>query len=522
MFQNIPRNTRETNITYSSNEKDSVFVVEVSRGADSMGAINEYDDCNMHPVHLGNGLGDPAVRDDVSLLHNEEFQVHQPPPESEAEHSVKSQPDCAKEVETLDSAESQVATSNLKTGLSQSNLSIASSANSNRGYAYGTQQHYTIDTAGYQSSTPTTFAPSTLVPVDDEIKVEEKSPAVESSKPIIRSAIYKQESIEKVTQILEEAVALNRVETIQETPVGITKDEEIQEIIPEQAEITPDPSIKHCSENGNTDDCAVTVEKIQEIIETDTIPDIPVETDLKHGNNDVSEPTEEIMPPGPELDSVVSPESVLEDGDDDVGELTDDVIQDIIPPGPELIPDDTPKPVLENCEKIPHIIPTSPKEVPVVPVEIVLEIGTADVCEPPDDEIVEVDPDPIPVNSVTENGNNDKIEDPEQTPVIVVPSPLTVLENGSQDVCDGKIQETIPIPVVNDPIHVGNGIVSKPMTNGIHNKEPIVAPLPDEGPFDSLVNLPEPPSLDEIKLLNEITSCENNNMDSLPPPPLDY
>lgn len=37
--------------------------------------------------------------------------------------------------------------------------------------------------------------------------------------------------------------------------------------------------------------------------------------------------------------------------------------------------------------------------------------------------------------------------------------------------------------------------------------------------FDSLINLPVPPALDEIKLLADITLLENNNMDSLPPPP---
>lgn len=37
--------------------------------------------------------------------------------------------------------------------------------------------------------------------------------------------------------------------------------------------------------------------------------------------------------------------------------------------------------------------------------------------------------------------------------------------------------------------------------------------------FDSLINLPAPPALDEIKLLADITLLDNNNMDSLPPPP---
>lgn len=37
--------------------------------------------------------------------------------------------------------------------------------------------------------------------------------------------------------------------------------------------------------------------------------------------------------------------------------------------------------------------------------------------------------------------------------------------------------------------------------------------------YDSLICLPAPPTIDEIKQLNDITLMENNNMDSLPPPP---
>lgn len=37
--------------------------------------------------------------------------------------------------------------------------------------------------------------------------------------------------------------------------------------------------------------------------------------------------------------------------------------------------------------------------------------------------------------------------------------------------------------------------------------------------YDSLICLPAPPTIDEIKQLNDITLLDNNNMDSLPPPP---
>lgn len=59
---------------------------------------------------------------------------------------------------------------------------------------------------------------------------------------------------------------------------------------------------------------------------------------------------------------------------------------------------------------------------------------------------------------------------------------------------------------------LGNGILAAIEENC--NGDPS-----DSGPFDSLLNLPAPPTIDEIKQLNDITLLDNNNMDSLPPPP---
>lgn len=44
--------------------------------------------------------------------------------------------------------------SNISTGLSQPDLSISSSGGSNRAYCYGAQETYTVETKGYQSSSP--------------------------------------------------------------------------------------------------------------------------------------------------------------------------------------------------------------------------------------------------------------------------------------------------------------------------------------------------------------------------------
>lgn len=54
------------------------------------------------------------------------------------------------------------------------------------------------------------------------------------------------------------------------------------------------------------------------------------------------------------------------------------------------------------------------------------------------------------------------------------------------------------------------------LKNGFNGNEHL---MDDSSDFDSLMNLPAPPSCDEIKQFNDITTLDNGNMDSLPPPP---
>lgn len=53
-------------------------------------------------------------------------------------------------------------------------------------------------------------------------------------------------------------------------------------------------------------------------------------------------------------------------------------------------------------------------------------------------------------------------------------------------------------------------------TNNNNNDEPLIE---ESGDFDSLMNLPAPPTCDEIKLYTDISALETGNLDSLPPPP---
>lgn len=61
-----------------------------------------------------------------------------------------------------------------------------------------------------------------------------------------------------------------------------------------------------------------------------------------------------------------------------------------------------------------------------------------------------------------------------------------------------------------------NGKPNGDLKNGFNGNEHL---MDDSSDFDSLMNLPAPPSCDEIKQFNDITTLDNGNMDSLPPPP---
>lgn len=61
-----------------------------------------------------------------------------------------------------------------------------------------------------------------------------------------------------------------------------------------------------------------------------------------------------------------------------------------------------------------------------------------------------------------------------------------------------------------------NGKLNGDHQNGFNGNEHLTD---DSNDFDSLMNLPAPPTCDEIKQFNDINTLDNGNMDSLPPPP---
>lgn len=195
----MARDARETKMHYSPSEKDGVFVVEVARGADSSGVCNgpihpqttQLNDCGSIKQ---NGLHqideEPAInnsREDGTVLNNEDVQVHPPPDGISEDEILTIDEDGAVSMSSpkLNGDDSmRPICGSANTGLSQSDLSITSSSGSNKDYCYGSQQHYTVESKGYQSASPRN-------PKDNIVP---GSP--NNNKPIIKAAIYKQESLE--------------------------------------------------------------------------------------------------------------------------------------------------------------------------------------------------------------------------------------------------------------------------------------------------------------------------------------
>lgn len=216
----------------------------MSRGADSVDAPNNYADqpqpnvvlpaekpaataAALAPIAAGRAAVQlhanessaeaSELRDDVALLPNEEVQIHLPPPEPIAATDVSIGATMNNGDPTADPAIAEPRPiQKTNTGLSQSDLSISSSCGSNKGYSYGTQQPYTVDAPGYQTTTGKTVSPVSLPlqttavlvppavpqPENDGQRTTTSKPAAEDAvqcespaappPPVIKAAIYKQ------------------------------------------------------------------------------------------------------------------------------------------------------------------------------------------------------------------------------------------------------------------------------------------------------------------------------------------
>lgn len=198
---------------YSPSEKDGVFVVEVSRGADTTGGVPI---CNGGGLHKGMERDttetllekQKEIKNDIIKIENnipygysniekanhQEVQIHQPP------------------VDEIIEIDEEQKIDNSNTGLSQSDLSITSSNGSNQiGYSYGNQEPYSVDSKGYKSPPiPRPNIPTSLS--KDEIKMNGTAELLDPNRPVITAAIFKQDSIDPLSDNREPIRLLSDVQ----------------------------------------------------------------------------------------------------------------------------------------------------------------------------------------------------------------------------------------------------------------------------------------------------------------------
>lgn len=193
---------------YSPSEKDGVFVVEVSCGADNLSAVTPKK-----PVTCANptAINDPKPIEDEQMVKQSlaqggpmdsvtekskelstvnEIQVHNPPSAVDLIESVQQAsrdlPNLVAEIQS--NGDLKHVTPNV--GLSQSDLSSSSSDGSNQNYCYGNQEEFTAE--NIESPVIGKLSRST-----DKINFKG-----DSNKPVIRSAIYKENSIDPLNEPL--------------------------------------------------------------------------------------------------------------------------------------------------------------------------------------------------------------------------------------------------------------------------------------------------------------------------------
>lgn len=171
---------------YSPSEKDGVFIVESARGADQNGSHKPS------PLQKKPGEAPLVIPEEIKI---DTLQSHFSP--SSPEEERKSKPEQV-EVHTppaeLKDDPAKVICNGTKTGLSQSDLSLTSSNSSNQNYTYGDKDSYQPEEKGYKGSSPKRII---NVHCHDLKPLIENSPpaAIEDlNKPVITSAIFKNES----------------------------------------------------------------------------------------------------------------------------------------------------------------------------------------------------------------------------------------------------------------------------------------------------------------------------------------
>ena len=180
---------------YSPSEKDGVFIVESSRGADQNGS-HKPSPMQHKPTEAPLVIPE-EIKIDTLQSHftpsSPEEEHKQPKPEQVEVHTPPAEAEERKAPET-------VICNGTKTGLSQSDLSLTSSNSSNQNYSYGDKDTYQFEEKGYKSSSPKRII--NIHCHDLKPLIENSPPVGDRNKPVITSAVLKNESLENEEPLL--------------------------------------------------------------------------------------------------------------------------------------------------------------------------------------------------------------------------------------------------------------------------------------------------------------------------------
>lgn len=203
---------------YSPSEKDGVFIVESARGADQNGSHKPS------PLLQKPSEAPLVIPEKIKI---DTLQSHFTPSSPEEEHKqpkpeqveVHTPPADLKEVMSQKGPE-PIICNGAKTGLSQSDLSLTSSNSSNQNYTYGDKEAYQFEEKGYKGSSPKRIINVHCHDLKPLIENSPPAPIEDLNKPIIMSAIFKNDSPEDGEPLKSDAQATEGNGIISQTNGG--------------------------------------------------------------------------------------------------------------------------------------------------------------------------------------------------------------------------------------------------------------------------------------------------------------
>lgn len=193
---------------YSPSEKDGVFIVEAARGADQNGS-HKPSPLQQKPTEaplvipeeikldtLQSHFTPSSPEEEHKQPKPEQVEVHTPPAELK-EDLVRKDPE-------------PIICNGTKTGLSQSDLSLTSSNSSNQNYSYGDKEAYQFEDKGYKGSSPKRIINIHCHDLKPLIENSPPAPIEDHNKPIITSAIFKNDSHEENDSLKSDKQAVHQ------------------------------------------------------------------------------------------------------------------------------------------------------------------------------------------------------------------------------------------------------------------------------------------------------------------------